>query len=143
MRQVRSHLMICDKVYRFRAEPSRVLPEYLEIVLNSPIIMSHIEDLKTGTSESGMNLTQAKFRQIRVPLPSLDQQKEITKRVNQMLEIAGQIARNVERTEKQLERSSQAILAKAFRGELGGLVKDTRLLSLLPFRPDHEHGDAK
>ncbi|MEA9437076.1 restriction endonuclease subunit S [Aeromonas caviae] len=52
------NLMICDKVYRIRTNVKHLLPQYLNWCLNSPTYLSYIEELKTGISESGMNMTQ-------------------------------------------------------------------------------------
>ena len=53
--------MACDKVYRFRINESLAKAEFVELVLNMPKMVEEIDTLKTGTSDSGVNLTQEKF----------------------------------------------------------------------------------
>lgn len=77
VRSTRPRLMMSGKMYRFRAEQSRVLPEYLELLLLSPAIQDRIDALKTGISDSGLNLTQARFLGMTVPVPPLGEQRRI------------------------------------------------------------------
>ena len=57
VKRTRSKLILCDKVYRLRVNNQIVLPGFIEIQLNSPLIMQEIELMKTGISDSGLNLT--------------------------------------------------------------------------------------
>jgi type I restriction enzyme S subunit len=118
VRQVRPRLLLCDKVYRLKADVSAILPEFLEIILNDPVRLIEIDDLKTGTSESGMNLTQRKIRDLVVSVPSLVEQGEIVRRVDELLQLADGLRDRVDAASRRVDRSSQAVLAKAFRGEL-------------------------
>jgi type I restriction enzyme S subunit len=111
-------LLLCDKTYRLRAKTEGVLPDFLELVLNDPFRHAEIDDLKTGTSESGMNLTQAKVRALEVPVPRLEEQREIVLRVSKILISVDDVLARLDATRKQVDRSSQAVLAKAFRGQL-------------------------
>jgi type I restriction enzyme S subunit len=118
VRTVRPRLMACDKVYRFRTDESLALPQYLELALNTPSTVEEIEKLKTGISDSGVNLTQEKFRALEISLPSLAEQHEIVLRVEALFELANTIEKRVEAATKRADKLTQAILAKAFRGEL-------------------------
>lgn len=63
-------------------------------------------------------LNGQKVRELTIPLPPLEEQREIIRRVDQLLELADVLKRRIEVASKRVERSSQAVLAKAFRGEL-------------------------
>lgn len=112
------HLMICDKAYRFRPHASVMNGQLLCFFLNSPQYLSILDDLKTGISESGMNLTMRKFQDLRIPLPSIKEQTEIVRRVEQLFAFADQLEARVKTAQTRIDRLTQSILAKAFRGEL-------------------------
>jgi len=52
-------------------------PRFLEYWLLSPTAQKHIDAMKTGISESGLNLTHARFVRLPVPIPSLSEQRRI------------------------------------------------------------------
>ena len=115
--KVRPRLIVCDKVYRFRAN-EKILGEFLAIALNSPFNVEFIDTLKTGISDSGVNLTQDKFQDIRVAVPPLIEQHEIVRRVEALFKIADDIEKRYEKAKAHVDKLTQSILAKAFRGEL-------------------------
>ena len=43
VRTTRPRLMVCDTVYRFRCDPSKVVPDYLELALNAPSTVGAID----------------------------------------------------------------------------------------------------
>ena len=118
VRETRPKLMVCDKVYRIRCAESVVMPAYLEIVLNAPQCVTVLDEMKTGISDSGVNLTQTKFRELLVPIPSLEEQSEIVQRVEELLACEPRVEAALASSEAELTQLDQSILAKAFRGEL-------------------------
>lgn len=64
------------------------------------------------------NLSQGKILATTVPLPPEDEQREIAKRVNEYLALADSLLVHIDTSKRRIARSSQAILAKAFRGDL-------------------------
>lgn len=111
-------LMICDKVYRIKLNKAKASPMFVNIALNSPEGLREIELLKTGSSDSGMNMTQGKINTFKIPLPPLEEQTEIVRRVEQLFTYADQIEQRVKDAQSRVNHLTQAILAKAFRGEL-------------------------
>lgn len=118
VRKVRPRLMICDKVYRFRADVNVALPEYLELVLNAPSITMRIDQLKTGISDSGVNITQQTFRELEIALPALETQERIVAEAEGQLTIieALEVYLKVAMTRAHQLRSS--VLEWAFSGKL-------------------------
>jgi len=112
------NLMICDKVYRYRVIEGNGSSKFLALQLNSPNVLEKIETLKTGISESGMNLTQKKFRQLELNWPTPEEQTEIVHRVDQLFANADRIEQQVNNALARVNNLTQSILAKAFRGEL-------------------------
>ncbi|GAK20366.1 type I restriction-modification system, specificity subunit S [Vibrio sp. JCM 19052] len=80
--------------------------------------MAEIEKMKTGISDSGMNLTQTKFKQLSLLWPFVEEQKEIVRLVDQYFAFADTIEAQVKKAQARVDNLTQSILAKAFRGEL-------------------------
>ncbi|MFZ5440930.1 MAG: restriction endonuclease subunit S [Myxococcota bacterium] len=113
----RPRLMICDKVYRLRTKAELLDPAYLACWLNAPAALTALDAMKTGISESGVNLTQVKLLSLPVVLPPLAEQRRLVDVVTRSLAGVGRAAdlASIDRDADALER---ALLAKAFRGEL-------------------------
>lgn len=118
VRSVRARLMACDKVYRFRVNESLAKAEFVELALNTLQKVQELDTLKTGISDSGVNLTQEKFLALEFPLPPLPEQQEIVRRVKSLFLLADRIEARFLEARKRVDSITQAILAKAFRGEL-------------------------
>ncbi|MFT5758549.1 MAG: type I restriction enzyme S subunit [Alteromonadaceae bacterium] len=115
---IKSKLMICDKVYRFQVKEEKGINKFLVLQLNSLKYLEEIEKLKTGISESGMNLTQKKFKELLLEWPSKNEQTEIVRLVEQYFALADTLEKNLTNAKKRVDNLTQSILAKAFRGEL-------------------------
>ncbi len=112
------HLMICDKVYRLRVNKNKALPAFLNWCFNSPQYLKEIEGMKTGSSDSGMNMTQKKLKELELNVPPLLEQTEIVRRVEQLFAYADKVEAEVNAAQQRVNKLTQSILAKAFRGEL-------------------------
>lgn len=111
-------LMLCDKAYRVRVDRSKIHPQMLNLLLNSPEVLDEIDGMKTGISESGVNLTQAKFRELALSVPHIAEQTEIVRRVETLFAFADRLEARLAQAQTAATRLTPALLAKAFRGEL-------------------------
>ncbi|WP_164764377.1 restriction endonuclease subunit S [Paenibacillus illinoisensis] len=118
VREVRPRLLLCDKAYRVRVNLERVIPEYLVLVLNSPKILDEINSMKTGISDSGVNLTQEKFLSIMLNIPSINEQKEIVRIVDKLF-VNEQKVNEIYGLVNKTDIVQASILDQAFKGELG------------------------
>lgn len=118
VRVTRQRLMICDKVYRIRVDEGLARSAYLELVLNSAPVVAELERLKTGISDSGVNLTQAKFLQLDIPVPSLRVQLQVEQAVEAALQYVEVVGRSCAAEVRRLARLRQSILKWAFEGKL-------------------------
>jgi type I restriction enzyme S subunit len=118
VRKARKRLMICDKVYRFRANPDLALPEYLELILNAPSVTTRIDEIKTGISDSGVNITQQTFRELRIPLPCLDTQAQIVMHAGDLLTNIGALDAYLSMAAARTNSLRASIIATAFSGKL-------------------------
>jgi type I restriction enzyme S subunit len=64
------------------------------------------------------NLSLGVVRETPLPLPPYEEQDEIVRRVERLLRLAHELGLRIEAAAKLVDRSHQAVVAKAFRGEL-------------------------
>ena len=92
-------------------------PEYLNILLNSTSARAYCRAVKSdGVSQS--NINAQKLIAYPVNCPPIEEQTEIVTRVEQLFAYADQIEQRVKDAQSRVNHLTQAILAKAFRGEL-------------------------
>lgn len=84
VRWTRPRLMLSGKMYRFRTNPD-VDPRFLEYYLLSHEAQQLIDDMKTGISESGLNLTKDRFLGLAVPVAPLNEQRRIVEMLEDYL----------------------------------------------------------
>jgi type I restriction enzyme S subunit len=105
-----------NHIIRWRGQ-SDVLPKFVLFFLLSPMGRSSL--VKLSSSTSGLNtLSISKVSSIRIPLPSLDEQREIVRRVEALFAYADRLESRHQAARKQVDGLTPALLAKAFRGEL-------------------------
>ena len=64
------------------------------------------------------SLNMSTLKALPVPVPSPSEQEEIVRRVDELLQLSDECERQVENALRSTKHSSQAVLAKAFRGDL-------------------------
>ena len=63
-------------------------------------------------------LNMSSLKSLPVPVPSPEEQAEIVRRVDELLTLVESVNIKIDAATRQVERTSQAVLSKAFRGEL-------------------------
>lgn len=111
-------LMLCDKAYRLRINQEMADPAFVTYMLNTPQCLSELEVMKTGISDSGLNLTQGKFMALGIPAFSLPEQSEIVSRIQSAFVWVDRLAADATSARKLIDHLDQSVLAKAFKGEL-------------------------
>jgi type I restriction enzyme S subunit len=101
-----------------RVSPTVADAAYLAFMLNAPQSLETLERMKTGISDSGLNLTQSKFLDLAIPNFSLTDQVEIVGRVENAFAWIDRLASEATSARRLIDHLDQAVLAKAFRGEL-------------------------
>jgi type I restriction enzyme S subunit len=86
--------------------------EYLELSINGIDLQSYV----TGSAQP--KLTQAALNRIPIALPPCSEQEEIIRRARALFEMADVAEERTGVARARAEKLTQAILAKAFRGEL-------------------------
>jgi type I restriction enzyme S subunit len=90
--------------------------DYLALQLASPATFKALSKDVHGATRPRVNTTQV--RSVPVPLCSLEEQREIVSRYRSAVSIIDALKLRIEAASGRLRQSSQAVLAKAFRGEL-------------------------
>lgn len=105
-----------NNTFRINFPKDKVEGRYLEFFLNQSEVQSFI---KFNSGRTGQpDLTHKSFGPCPFILPPQEEQTEIVKRVDSLFNQADNIQAHYEALVKQIEILPQAILAKAFRGEL-------------------------
>jgi type I restriction enzyme S subunit len=90
--------------------------KYVQLSLQGPIGQKLIQSKTGGTAQPVLNLEEV--RKLLIPLPPLSELDEIIRRVETLFTLADKIEQEVAEAMKRTEALTQAVLAKAFRGEL-------------------------
>ena len=110
-------LLFAGYLIRVRLDTKKALPEYVNFWLKSPSTRQVIE--VTARSTSGVNnINSEEIKSLMLTLPTLAEQTEIVHRVEQLFAFADQLEAKVNEAQARIDRLTQSILAKAFRGEL-------------------------
>ncbi|PCJ28514.1 MAG: hypothetical protein COA97_00755 [Flavobacteriales bacterium] len=118
VREARPKLINCDKVYRLELHNKLVDAEYFEYALNSPEILREIEAMKSGSNDSGLNLTQKVFLKLQIPFTSIEEQKQIVQEIESRLSVCDKVEETIKNSLLKAEALRQSILKKAFEGKL-------------------------
>jgi len=90
--------------------------KYLAWFLASEDGQNQFNALQRGVTKAGLGLDDIKG--IRVPSPPMEEQHEIVRRVEALFKTADQVEARHLKAKVQVDKLTQSILAKAFRGEL-------------------------
>ena len=105
-----------DRLFRVRLHDARH-SAYVERVFHAPFLRKVITE--TAKSSAGhQRVSQGDITNQLIPLPLVGEQAEIVRRVEDLFALADKIEARVQAATARVEKITQAILAKAFRGEL-------------------------
>ncbi|MCR2025317.1 restriction endonuclease subunit S [Anaerotruncus colihominis] len=107
-----------NHIIRMRNKTADVLPEYVLSYLNSQAGKSVMQE-RAKTTAGLFNLSAGKVKTIPLSFASLDEQTEIVRILDNLLAKERQAKEAAEGVLEQIGLIKKAILARAFRGELG------------------------
>lgn len=106
-----------DKLIRVRVDISEILPEFVEIFFATPQTRKVVTDfIKSTSGQKG--ISGGDLKSVQIHYPAIKEQTEIVNRVEQLFAFADQIEQQVQAAQTRVNQLTQAILAKAFKGEL-------------------------
>jgi type I restriction enzyme S subunit len=118
----------------YRCDPQLILPGYLAIYQQSLYFYLQLAAEMSQTTRDFVPISDQYLLSLILPPP--DEQREIVHRASRMFELADRLLARIEAASHRLECSSQAVLAKAFRGELVPAVTNA-----IGLTTPHAHGD--
>jgi type I restriction enzyme S subunit len=106
-----------DKLMRVRFGHDYILPAYCELFFSEPRARERmIDKAKSSAGQNGVSGTDVKAQSF--AFPPTAEQREIVRRVGALFKLADAIEQRVSAATQRADKLTQAVLAKAFRGEL-------------------------
>lgn len=105
-------------MYQLRCDAEVCLAELLELFLRESRTCKLIDKMKTGISDSGLNLTHGRFSALEVPLPPLNEQKRIVAKIEELFSELDAGEESLRKAQRQLGVYRQSLLKQAFEGKL-------------------------
>lgn len=107
---------IAQRVICLQFDRNTVLGEYAFLVLQSTEFQSELREKATGTTVSGIKASRLK--ELSISFPDREEQEEIVRRVEALLNTADALEARYLKAKAYVDKLTESILAKAFRGEL-------------------------
>lgn len=116
--RVRTDREFClmGSVLLIRPSPESIIPEYLEISFTSAEGQQQLIETSGSSAQQAIYIRDVK--NFSLSLPSLEEQTEIVRRVEQLFAFTDQLEAKVTSAKSRIDHLTQSILAKALRGEL-------------------------
>ena len=118
VRSTRPRLLISGKMYQLRADTEIIERHFLELFLRESGTKKKIDEMKTGISDSGLNLTHDRFRTLTIPLPPLPEQTRIVAKIEELFSELEAGEASLRKARRQLGVYRQSLLKQAFDGKL-------------------------
>lgn len=103
-----------DSVVGFVADPERCVNLFVKWGID--VIKGELEAFAPATAQKNINLSV--LNEVLISCPSLEEQFEIVRRVQQMLAVADRLETRLMTASRQADRLAPQVLSRAFRGEL-------------------------
>lgn len=114
---------------RFKVASEYISPDYVLWALNSPPVQARTDKMIHGIGRPRLNLSEIKS--IALPVPSLAEQVEIVREVEQRLAASDQLAATLKRQLERVPATRQSLLSEAFAGRLVSQDPQDELASVL------------
>ncbi|NIE79652.1 restriction endonuclease subunit S [Asaia sp. As-1742] len=111
-----SPAIITSDCIKIRPHAKLSIPAYIMYCIRADLVKSQLHEITKGVAQQKVNLDG--FRQIALPIPPLEEQEEIVRRVETAFAWIDRLAAEATSARKLIDHLDQAVLAKAFRGEL-------------------------
>ncbi|HKH46264.1 MAG TPA: restriction endonuclease subunit S [Thermoanaerobaculia bacterium] len=110
-------MIFASYLVRVTCDQQLVLPEYLCGWINSPWGRQWAHSVRSDCNHQS-NINVSKLRMMPVPLPPLDEQREIVRRMKEAFASADTVEKAIDHALAEAERLPRSILERAMRGEL-------------------------
>lgn len=135
VRNTRARLMISGKMYRFRVPNDLIDPRFAEAYLQTAVAQAAIDRMKTGGSDSGLNLTHDRFRRLQIPVAPLDEQRRIVAEIEKQFTRLDAAVAALKRVQANLKRYRASVLKAACEGRLVPTEAELARAENRPYEP--------
>lgn len=118
VREVRAKLLLCDKLYRLNLDQKILLPEFFTLAMKSSIVRFQLERDATGASSSMQNIAQFAIVNVTLPIPNIQEQKEILLYLDQETAKIDKLISVIQEGIKKLQEYSTALISAAVTGKI-------------------------
>ena len=106
-----------SNMMRIQIDKEQIEPKFLIRFLNSQHGLVELrKNAKHAVNQSSIN--QQDVKAVHIPIPPLEEQKEIVRQVDKLFTLADKLESHYQKAKERVDKLSQSVLAKAFRGEL-------------------------
>ncbi|APE03103.1 hypothetical protein BM526_15355 [Alteromonas mediterranea] len=127
--EVTKNLMLSDKVLRLVMDD--IDKSWLSFYFRSPEGRKQIENGSSGNQESMRNIGQKALMAIELKNPTKREKLEIIRRVDELFSKADSVEQQYNAAKARLDKLTQSILKKAFKGELLSSLIDSEIVKAL------------
>ena len=117
--EIGSEEAYCDHFIRIKVKSSKLISKFLTFITNSGEGRKYLRN-SLSTSAGQNTINQKSVGNLILNLPPIQEQEEIIKQVETLFGLADKIESQSQSLKAKIDNLPQAILAKAFRGELVG-----------------------
>ena len=118
LRTVRPRLLLCDLLYRLRANAVAIDPEFLILALRSRFVRFQIEREATGTSSSMKKISQDDIRNFWICVPPLLEQHSIARAVSEEWQRSSKMRDCLQQQMDKLHEYRQTLISAAVTGKI-------------------------
>lgn len=107
----------CDHFIRFQLNQEKILPQFMIYIANFGKGRDYLQN-SLSTSAGQNTINQTSIKNLTLKLPSIGEQREIVKRVEQLFAFADTIETQITNALQRVNQLTQSILHQAFTGQL-------------------------
>ena len=107
---------LAQRVICLHFDKEIIFGEYASLLLQSTELQSKLKSNATGTTVTGIKASRLK--ELSINFPNREEQKEIVRRVRELFKTADMLEARYLKAKEHVDKLTQSVLAKAFRGEL-------------------------
>jgi type I restriction enzyme, S subunit len=114
----RSKLIMSDKIFRVLVNETQVIPEYFVLLLQVKMARKQIEAGANGASFSMQNIGQDIIKNLWMPVPPIEEQREILNFITNFSDQQHQLVASIMQESQALKELKQVVIAKAVTGKI-------------------------
>ncbi|MGW1341375.1 restriction endonuclease subunit S [Kribbella sp. NPDC002412] len=107
-----------DLMIRARVQPE-IDPRFAWYMLLAPQARNYLRDRATGSAGNMPKINQKVLADLPIPMPPVDARQAIIAKLDKALALTKEIRDRIDMAARHVDATSRAVLAKAFRGDLG------------------------